>query len=75
MGKSLCRLLVVGICIYRNFYRVAVEARLYSDVLECLPLDPVAQVRFTPRAVGTFLYPVTYCCRYFLFNLQYTDAI
>ena len=36
-----------------------VEARFNSDVVECLPLDPVAQVRSPPRAVGIFLHPVT----------------
>ena len=27
------------------------EAGFYSDVVECLPLDPAAQVPFPPRAV------------------------
>ena len=36
------------------------EAGFYSDVVECLPLDPAAQVRFPPRAVGIFLHPVTF---------------
>ena len=27
---------------------------------ECLPLDPAAEVRFPPRAVGIFLHPVTF---------------
>ena len=35
------------------------EAGFYSDVVECLPLDPVAQVRFPSRAVGIFLHPVS----------------
>ena len=46
---------VVGIGIIYN----AVEAGFYSDVVECLPLDPAAQIRFPPRAVGIFLHPVT----------------
>ena len=29
-------------------------------VVECLPLDPAAQVRFPPRTVGIFLHPVTF---------------
>ena len=29
-------------------------------MVECLPLDPAAQVRFPPRAVGIFLHPVTF---------------
>ena len=47
--------------IYRQtLYHVAVEASFYSDVVECLPLDPAAQVKFPPRAVGIFLHPVTF---------------
>ena len=42
-----------------HFYCLAVEAGFYSDVVECLPLDPAAQVRFPPRAVGIFLHPLT----------------
>ena len=42
-----------------HFYCLAVEAGFYSDVVECLPLDPAAQVRFPPQAVGIFLHPVT----------------
>ena len=45
-----------------HFYCLAVEAGFYSDVVECLPLDPAAQVRFPPRAVGIFLHPVTCIC-------------
>ena len=46
--------------IYRQtLYFVAVKAGFYSDVVECLPFDPVAQVRFLPRAFGIFLHPVT----------------
>ena len=43
-----------------HFYCLAVEAGFYSDVVECLPLDPAAQVRFPPRAVGIFLHPVRF---------------
>ena len=42
-----------------HFYCLAVEAGFYSDVVECLPVDPVAQVRFPPRAARIFLHPVT----------------
>ena len=42
-----------------HFYCLAVEAGFYSDVVECLPVDPAAQVRFPPWAVGIFLHPVT----------------
>ena len=28
-----------------HFYCLAVEAGFYSDVVECLPVDPAAQVR------------------------------
>ena len=37
-----------------------VDAGFYSDVVECLPIDPAAKVRFPPRAVGIFLHPVTF---------------
>ena len=47
-----------------HFYCLAVEAGFYSDVVECLPLDPAAQVRFPPRAVGIFLHPVTFGSQY-----------
>ena len=40
-----------------HFYCLAVEAGLYSGVVECLPLNPVAQVRFLPWAVGILLLP------------------
>ena len=43
-----------------HFYCLAVEAGFYSDVVECFPLDPAAQVRFPPRACGIFLHPVTF---------------
>ena len=43
-----------------HFDCLAVEAGFYSDVVECLPLDPAAQVRFPPWAVGIFLHPVTF---------------
>ena len=43
-----------------HFYCLAVDAGFYSDVEECLPLDPAAQVRFPPRVVGIFLHPVTF---------------
>ena len=53
---------VVGIGIYNTL--LAVEAGFYSDVVECLPLDPAAQVRFPPWAVGIFLHPVTFGGQY-----------
>ena len=43
-----------------HFYCLAVEAGYYSEMVECLPLDPTAQVRFPPRAVGIFLHPGTF---------------
>ena len=43
-----------------HFYCLVVETGFYSYVVECLPLDPTAQVRFPPRAVGIFLHPVTF---------------
>ena len=43
-----------------HFYCLAIEAGFYSDVVECLPLDLAAQVRFPPRACGIFLHPVTF---------------
>ena len=36
----------VYIYIYIHFYCFAVEAGFYSDVVECLPVDPVTWVRF-----------------------------
>ena len=47
-----------------HFYCLAVEAGFYSDMVECLPLDPAAQVRFPPWAVGIFLHPVTFGGQY-----------
>ena len=41
-----------------------VEAGFYSDVVECFPLEPVAQVRFPLRAVGIFLHHVTFGGQY-----------
>ena len=52
--------IVVGIGIILHFYCLVAETSFYSDVVECLPLDPVAQFRFPLRAVGIFLHPVTY---------------
>ena len=43
-----------------HFYCLAVEAGFNSDMVECLPLDPAAQVPFPPRAVGILLHPVTF---------------
>ena len=42
-----------------HFYCLAIEAGFYSNVVECLPLDPAAQVRFSRRAVEIFGHPVT----------------
>ena len=36
----------LGIYIYTHFYCLAVEAGFYSDVVECLPMDPETWVRF-----------------------------
>ena len=41
---------------------------------ECLPLDPAAQVRFPPRAVGIFLHPVTHRFWYFWAVLYVLDS-
>ena len=46
------RVSVVGIGIYKNFYCPAVKAGFYSDEVECLLLDPAAEVRFPPRVCG-----------------------
>ena len=35
----------------RHFYCLAVEAGFYSDVVECLPVDPATCVRF-PAGTG-----------------------
>ena len=43
-----------------HFYCLAVEASFYSDVVKCLPLDLVAQVRIPPQAVRIFLHPATF---------------
>ena len=37
-----------------HFYCLAVEASFYTDVVECLPLDPAAQVRFPAGADKIF---------------------
>ena len=36
--------------IFIHFYCLAVEAGFYSDVVECLPVDPVTWVRFPAGA-------------------------
>ena len=49
--------LYVHICVtgsrynIRHFYCLAVEAGFYSDVVECLPVDPATWVRF-PAGAG-----------------------
>ena len=40
-----------------HFYCLAGKAGFYSDVVECLPIDPAAKVRLPPRAVGNFSAP------------------
>ena len=57
-------LTVVGIGSITHFYCLAVEAGFYSDMVECLPLDPAAQVQFPLWAVGIFLRPVTFGGQY-----------
>ena len=37
-----------------HFYCLAVEAGFYSDVVECLPVDPASGVRFTAGAGKIF---------------------
>ena len=44
-----------------HFYCLAVEASFYSDVVECLPLDPTAQVRFPPCEIWWPLWGSTAC--------------
>ena len=76
LGKA-CTLFLGQKCIYRcsryryvtHFYCLAVEAGFYSDVVECLPVDPAAQVRFPPRAAGIFLHPVTFFFFFFFFTV------
>ena len=43
-----------------HFYCLAVKAGYHSNVLEYLLLDPAAQVRLPPYAVGIFQHPVTF---------------
>ena len=40
-----------------HFYCLAVEAGFYSDVVECLPVDPAAWVRFPAGAGKIFSAP------------------
>ena len=53
---------VVGIGV--NTLLLAVEANFFSDMVVCLPLDPAAQVRFPPQAVGILLHPVAFGGQY-----------
>ena len=44
-------------------------------MVECLPLDPAAQVRIAPRAVGIFLHPVTFGGQYdLIFDLYIVEC-
>ena len=43
---------VVGVGIYKTLLLPCGKAVFYSDVVECLPLNPAAQVRISPRVVG-----------------------
>ena len=60
-----------------HFYCLAVEAGFYSDVVECLPVDPASWVRFSAGAGKIFsLYDKltehgtnTLARRVYLFNL------
>ena len=52
---------LVGIVYITHFYCLAVEADFYSNIEECLPLDPTAQVGFPPQAVEIFLHPDIWC--------------
>ena len=48
----------------RHFYCLAVEAGFYSDVVECLPVDPATWVRFPAGAGKIFLlYECVFCMR------------
>ena len=55
---------VVGIVYITHFYCLAVEAGFYSNIEECLPLDPLAQVLFPPQAVEIFLHPMIFGGQY-----------
>ena len=49
----------------RHFYCLAVEAGFYSDVAECLPVDPATWVRFPAGAGKIFsLYDICILIRY-----------
>ena len=47
---------IVGMYII-HIHCLAIEASFYSDVVECLPVDPAAQIRFPHPAVGILLHP------------------
>ena len=51
MIKARIRLIFSRYMYITHFYCLAVEAGFYSDVLECLPVDPVTWVRF-PAGAG-----------------------
>ena len=55
-----------------HFYRIAVvEAGFYSDVVECLPVDPATWVRFPAGTGKIFLLYDTYISRnFFSFDLH-----
>ena len=38
-----------------HFYCLAIEASFYSDMVECLPVDPVTWVRFPAGAGKIFM--------------------
>ena len=40
--------------IYTHFYCLVVEADFYSDVVECLPVDPATWIRFPARTGKIF---------------------
>ena len=50
-----------GEYIYEHFYDLAVQARLYCDMIECLNSNTVAQVQSPARAkVISIFSPVTF---------------
>ena len=48
-----------------HFYCLAVEAGFYSDVIECLPVDPATWVRFPAGAgkIFSLYYMCVFVCR------------
>ena len=56
--KLVCISNVTGSMYIIHFYCLAVEASFYSDVVECLPVDPATWVRF-PAGTGKYFRSTT----------------